>query len=394
MRALLNAFLLPPKGEIILKYAARPTALDMKQLTIAIIALLLLAGCQPHGIRIGAICALTGYGAQWGQAECDAATLAVEEANAQGGVHGVPLELAIEDSRTEPAQAVSAFSKLVAVDRIQFIVGPTWEASAAAVVPAAAASGAFLISPSSYQSIEEAKAPNLFSTYPPYADEVESLMPLAEVSGWSRFAVVYNTEFYSETMHKAFQDQAQQHGWIVMSHSQEAADSDYRTALLRIGEFRPDAIYLPLSDNMNEGEFMRQMREHGMDVPVIGTASTENQQLLSLHGDAIEGIIYTFPQAGPAYAAFSERFEERYGHPPGSPSAAAAYDATNLIIAALRSGARTPEEVASYLHGMPPYEGASGTIAFDSSGIVSTTTYVLKTVEGGRFAPYDTARED
>ena len=71
----------------------------MKQtLKIAIMLMLLaLLGCSQteQPAKIGGIFALTGYGASWGNAEQKAVMLAIEEANAQGGI---TIELVISSS--------------------------------------------------------------------------------------------------------------------------------------------------------------------------------------------------------------------------------------------------------------------------------------------------------
>lgn len=314
--------------------------------------------------------------------------MAIEEANREGGIHGVEIVLKIEDSRTDEVQAVTALSKLASVEGIQFIIGPTWEASASAVVPQAREQEILLISPSSYLSIKKEGSPRLFSTYPPYEHEVEGLISLFAEKQWSSFAIIYNNEFYSETMQSIFTKASEERGWTTQSFSQETGNRDYRTILLKIKQTKNvDAIYAPLSDNMDEGQLMRQMKEMNLDVPVIGTGSTENNLLLETHGEAIEGIIYTYPEQGPQYVKFEERFVRRYGHPPGSPSAVSAYDATQLLIAGMRSGATTPKEMSQYLHN-GTHEGASGNISFDANGIIEKTTYALKTVRNGSFVAY------
>ncbi len=77
-------------------------------------------------IKIGAVFHLTGDGSSWGDGERKAAILAVEEINAEGGIKGLPVELIIEDGMTDNQQTLNMVQKLILVDNVPVIIGPTW----------------------------------------------------------------------------------------------------------------------------------------------------------------------------------------------------------------------------------------------------------------------------
>jgi branched-chain amino acid transport system substrate-binding protein len=345
---------------------------------------------QPEPIVIGQIAALTGYGASWGAAEHRAIQLAVTDANAGGGINGVPIVLVTEDSRTDSGAALSAFNKLTQVDNIKYVIGTTWEADSTTIAPAAVQSGVILISPSSYKGIQDMHATTLFSTYPPYGYELVGMKKFLAMKGIKRFAIISNEDFFSKTLVNVFADEATKSGWSIESmHVIETDDMDFRTVLLKVREERVDAIYAPLAtDAPAKGLLMKQLRELEMDIPVISTASTENYALLDGFGFWVEGILYAYPVSAPGERAFTQRYVEEYGVLPESPSAASAYDAANLLIAALRSEAKTPTEIAAYLHDVKAYPGASNLITFDQDGIISSKDYRVKTVRDGVFVDY------
>ena len=53
---------------------------------------------EEESIKIGAMLLLSGDGASWGQASQNAINLAVEEANAEGGINGKIIEVIYEDT--------------------------------------------------------------------------------------------------------------------------------------------------------------------------------------------------------------------------------------------------------------------------------------------------------
>jgi branched-chain amino acid transport system substrate-binding protein len=86
-------------------------------------------------IRIGAAFCISGHGANVGKREAIGAQAAVDMINAAGGVNGVPLKLYIEDTASNPQEAVNVIRKLVADSKALAIVGPHYSSEAEATFP-------------------------------------------------------------------------------------------------------------------------------------------------------------------------------------------------------------------------------------------------------------------
>ena len=71
-----------------------------------------------------------------------------------------------------------------------------------------------------------------------------------------------------------------------------------------------------------------------------------------------------------------------------SPSVGPAYDAAQLVIRALRSGARSSEEIRNWLNSVSHFQGVSNAdLSFDERGLASATdgASVMRIAEGKRF---------
>ena len=86
-------------------------------------------------IRIGAAFCISGHGANVGKREAIGAQAAVDVMNGGGGVSGVPLKLYIEDTASNPQEAVNVVRKLVADSKALAIVGPHYSSEAEATFP-------------------------------------------------------------------------------------------------------------------------------------------------------------------------------------------------------------------------------------------------------------------
>ena len=74
-------------------------------------------------IRIGMTQPLTGAVAASGNFVANGAKIAVDVINRKGGVLGVPLELILEDNKSNPREAVAAVEKLVLRDKVPVLIG-------------------------------------------------------------------------------------------------------------------------------------------------------------------------------------------------------------------------------------------------------------------------------
>ena len=364
-----------------------------KILAIALISIMLTA-CSPTGavteekqVTIGGLFALSGYGAQWGTTERNAVELAITQANNNGGINGKQIMLSVEDTQTDAITALNAYYSLSNNNQIQVIIGPTWEESAQAIMPVAKNNKQVIITPSSYDTVAKEQSTQLFSTYTPFAYQITALVPHFKEHDMKRFAIVYAEEFFANTMADLFKEQAKINGWEVIAYKIPTQTKDYKTVIMKIQEQNVDGIYCLLWDP-DMGTFMKQMHEQKFKKPMFSVDSAEDYDLLRNYGTYMEGIVYPVPVPGKTYDAFEEAYTTKYKEKPMSMSGATAYDATNLVIEALRTGANTPQEIAKYLHARKPYEGASGTITFDENGIISERTFTLRTIRNNKFVNY------
>ena len=92
-------------------------------------------------IKVGLIQPLSGPIAAAGSYITNGAKIAVERINAKGGVLGRPLELVIEDNKSDPAETRNAAEKLIVRDKVPIIIGAWGSSMTLAMMPLAAQHG-------------------------------------------------------------------------------------------------------------------------------------------------------------------------------------------------------------------------------------------------------------
>jgi len=212
----------------------------MKAYKLLILMMVILAGCTDQTVieplKIGVIATLTGLGSFQGQQAVNGLELAKEEINAAGGINGKPLELIIEDSKTESAAAVTALNKLIEVDNVKFVIGDSWTSTTPPLVPVSNEKGVILISPiASLDSL--ASDDFFFRTMPSAKSMMDALADYAYKQGLRRVGILHQqTAFgveHASDFKSAFEKLG---GQVVDVESVDVKANDFRTELGKMNE--------------------------------------------------------------------------------------------------------------------------------------------------------------
>lgn len=331
-------------------------------------------------IKIGGLFHLSGPGSFWGQGELNGAMLALEEINEAGGINGKELKIIVEDGKTNFPETVTAIKKLVQVDKVEIIIGPTWFGQVAS--PLAEELKVLIISPSAGVVPE----PNdyFFDVWPTERQEIIPLVRYMKNHGIKKVAVVYSLNEWSQSMKDNFLDESKMQGIEVVEEFPSSPDEkDFRTIISKLQALDIDAVYAPFAFFPSQGAFSKQAKELNFQKQLYSSSGTENPLLLESF-PSIEGTIYPYPVKGHGEEEFSKKYEKRFNKTP-SPPAAYAYDTIYLIAKALREGYNSPKEISNYFHKkINNYQGVSNIISFDENGrVIQKKHFIKKVINGG-----------
>jgi len=132
-----------------------------------------------------------------------------------------------------------------------------------------------------------------------------------------------------------------------------------------------DVVYFAGSAILAAAALRREMAARMPQVPLIGTDRLANSQFAKAAGASARGCYYTvvgpFPPRIHEAASVSRAFKQAYGADL-APTSLAAFDATTLLIDALR---RAIDDAGGKLAKTTNYAGAMGVMSFDSHGDTS-----------------------
>lgn len=341
-------------------------------------------------LLIGFVGALTGAEAHFGGESRNGAQLAVEEANAAGGMQGRLLALRAYDSQSRPEEAASAMTRLATQDGVLFVVGENQSTNSLAMAPAATQAQVPMISPSSTNPrVTSEGGPWVFRVCFTDTFQGQLLARFArETLKAERVATMIDQKSdYSIGLAKVFATKfTALGGTIVAEEAYTRGDTDFRGPLTRVKPARPQVLFIP-GYYSDVGPLTRQAHELGIQATLLGGDGWDSGgRLAQLGGAAVEGALYSSHFAadnpGSRVQDFLARFRARFGHAPDA-LGALGYDAARVGIDALRrsSGVGGPmlrEQIAR----TRDFDGVTGRITIGPDRDAVKPAVIVKLVNG------------
>lgn len=163
---------------------------------------------------------------------------------------------------------------------------------------------------------------------------------------------------------------------------------------LHVEALEPVALFMPIPPEDVE-LLAPQVVHHGLDtlaIEVLGTSGwTDPQTLAAVDTRLTTGVVATAPAGtGPAAEGmlrFRQAYEQHFQRSLVSPTPAAGYDATLLLLEALRRGRVEPEQLRAELDRLEDVRGATGIFTVRDGRVVRQTEVVR--IEEGVPVPID-----
>ena len=274
-------------------------------------------GRDKPGIRIGVLHSLTGTMASSEAPLVDAVRLAVEEANASGGVNGAQIEMIVEDCRSEAAYCAQQAEKLITRDKVQALFGCWTSACRKAVKTVVEKHHHLLFYPLQYEGLEQ--SPDIIYTGTTPNQQVIPMALWALQHQGRRYYLVGSDYIFPRTANLMVKDiLLAQGGRLVGEQYVPLGTNDMADVVKQIASKRPDFVLNTLNGESNL-HFFRALKAAGIgaeQVPVFSTSIAE-VGLKAMGVDLATGhyAAWNYFQSldNPENNDFVARFRQRFG---------------------------------------------------------------------------------
>lgn len=335
----------------------------------------------PSELRIGAALGFTGGGSAWGEQEKRGIELAL--ADLKEAHPEQTISVVYEDTHSTAKDGISAVSKLISVDHVNYIIGPTWlDSYGGAQSLLDTNPEVTMVAPSAnISTIQEGTVrTNLYSTWYRVEDDAKKLVDLAKTRGSKRIAVLSLNDAYYIKYMAEFKKIAASKGIEVVSEEFLNYGTDPKTTLEKMRALNPDTIMVASYDQESVTVAFRFIQQQFPKTTIrLGTNIVE--YLVASKDTTEQSLVNDYWYIKPKAASkdFVEKYQKAYGTLPEL-SASHAYDAVMLIAEKLSRGVDVHKQtVNTATYGPVMFDELNGIKTSDSNRF-----YDNYTIEGGK----------
>lgn len=347
---------------------------------------LTIAEAENPPLKLGAMFATTGWAAIGGKPEMNATIMAVDEINAAGGIAGRKIQLIAEDIRSDYPATISAFNKLVNIDKVAAIFGPNWIEFGEIVIPLAERNKLPTLMASPYSPSFEKKHSYVFTATPEFHIHVKELTNFIAKRNHKKIALIYSPSTYFEGITQATIDDLRTAGTNLQAPTQVLPnETDFKSILSRLQADKVDAVIAYIQEGPAISSFFRAARTLRFNPQVYSYDFSFDETIRKEPRIAEGAIIFNYSVTyDPKFErAYGERFKDQSNF-----SAPFAYDLVFLFKQAFEACngevSKLNQCIASTV-----YRGVTGELRFGPTGVITGIDKItrLMHINKGKFEP-------
>jgi len=366
------------------------TSRNLKWTLVACMMILIMPVSSVFGqtgkpIEIGLVNSVTGEAASTGIYVQRGVELAIEEWNSKGGVNGQKIKLITEDDTGQAAGAVNAFSKLVKGNKPIVALLPNYSVMVMAIMPYLADAGVPSLTGATNPKITTQGNQWIFRFRTNDAIMAKLIAEYAtKVS--DKIALIHDTNEFGRGGAEALKETLAAKKIVpLVEEGYNTGDKNFTAQLLNIQKSGAKVL-LGWGHPLENGLIMKQIKEMGINIQLIGAAPYGHPVALNLAKDAAEKVMfaqeYTAFDKDPAVQEFAKKYQQKYKQV-SEFNAATYYDATNLILETIQKyKPNTSKEMQEALEKVKDFKGVCGTFAFDNNHEGFRKAVIVKIANG------------
>ena len=353
--------------------------------------------------KIGAILSVSGPASFLGDPEKKTLDMLVEKLNADGGINGVPVKLIVEDDEGKEEKTKLAASKLVDMDQVLAVIGPSLSGNSMAIKDMMEEKQTTLVSCAAAEAIVNPVAKWVFKTPQKDSFVAEHILKYMQENGVAKIAVLYSNDGFGQQGLKQIKDtMAKYNVEVIMeeTYTKESTEDDIATILTKVKSNKSVQAIINWTILPLQSVVPKKMKELQMDkIKLFHSHGFGNIKYVQNAGDAANGIIFPagrllvaeeLPEDNPQKAglmSYKQQYEERFGEDV-STFGGHAYDAFWIIVKAIEKAGADKAAIRDAIETMSGFAGTGGIFnmtAEDHNGLGLDSIEML-TVKDGKFA--------
>lgn len=329
--------------------------------------------------------------------------IAIDDAG--GKILGHDVKFDGEDGGCDAGPGQTAGAKLAADKTIVAVIGTSCSSEARAAVPLLSKAGFTIVSPSNTApDLTEAGNPNNYPGYlrTAHNDKVQGAVAADyafNVAKVTKAATIHDGSLYADKLQQVFAENFKKLGGTITAQlAVDPNQTDMSSVLADIAAGKPEFMYFPIFQPAGP-LIIQQARQNAdlKDIMLMGADGLFSPDVVKGAGDFVEGFRVSSPLVtGAAYDAFVAKYKAKFGTAPISIFHAHAYDAFNMIKAAIEKvavkgsdGSLTIDRQAlrDALYATKDFQGLTGVLTCTPTGDCANPTIGVYEYHKGQYPP-------
>lgn len=344
----------------------------------------------PERVRVGAFMSLSGDTAQYGLSALNGIRMAVEEANAAGGVRGMRVDLVVRDTRSDAVETSVVVDNLTRQEHVHVLLGEVVSSRSLAAARVAQRERVPMLTPSATSPEITAVGDYVFRSC--YTDTFQGValarFAIERLGAMRAGLLVARDQGYSVELARLIREDFERRGGKVVAEQEYPdGESDFSVQLAEVGAAQPDVVFIP-GYYMEVGLLARQARALGLNAPLVGGDGWDSPRLVQIGGRALAGgyfsTHFSAEDPDPQVQRFVADYRRLYGSAPDS-FAATAYDGARIVLAAIaRAPSLDSAAVRDSLAATKDFPGVTGPVTFNPERNAVKPIVVVRIDDNGR----------
>ncbi|SVC78990.1 uncharacterized protein METZ01_LOCUS331844, partial [marine metagenome] len=209
---------------------------------------------------------------------------------------------------------------------------------------------------------------------------------VGEMMGKKRVSIITLANDFGKSLEAGFKEKAADFGIEILGeYDYSIKDREFGPIVSKVKSESPDAIYAS-GYFFTAGPLVSQLREAGVDVPIVGQEGYDGEMFIKIAGPAAEGVIITTAldrdSTEPLAKAFIKGFQAKAGYPADMVSAST-HTAVLVLAAALKQVDPSDKAALRGAIASTSINAATGNISFNKLGEVKKSVQVQIVRDGG-----------
>jgi branched-chain amino acid transport system substrate-binding protein len=353
---------------------------------------------------IGGIFSITGPASYLGEPERNTMEMLAAELNAKGGINGHPVKAVIYDDEGDVTKARLHAEKLLKRDKALAIIGPSLTHTSMAVLPVTQQAKTPLISCAAGIGITSPVKERHWTFKTPQTDAmaVSRIYQYLKEKNQTKVAILTVSTGFGVSGKEQLIEQAPKYGIEVVTQEVFGEKDTDMTPQLTKMRGTPAQAVICWGTGPAPALVARNMKQLGLDIPLVQSHGAASPKFIELAGDAAEGIlmpagklvIYPLLADDDPQKAVLQEYDAKYRakfNAPASSFGGYAYDAFMMLVQALEKAGDDRAKIREALEQTQNYVGVSGIFNMspeDHNGL-TPEAFVMVKIEQGKFALVD-----